>query len=70
MEHPNDARTHMEATFMVGELEQAVCQVRDDPGVRVVVITGAGERNARRQPSPLSSAVYGPVTPRTMQNCW
>ena len=29
---------------MVGELEQAVQQVRDDPTVRVVVITGAGEK--------------------------
>ncbi|MDE2059865.1 MAG: enoyl-CoA hydratase/isomerase family protein [candidate division NC10 bacterium] len=29
---------------MVGELEQAVRQVRDDPGVRVVVITGAGDK--------------------------
>jgi enoyl-CoA hydratase/carnithine racemase len=28
--------------MMVGELEQAVRQVRDDPSVRVVVITGAG----------------------------
>lgn len=30
--------------IMVGELEQAVRQVRDDPGVRVVVITGAGDK--------------------------
>ncbi|MDE2180718.1 MAG: enoyl-CoA hydratase/isomerase family protein [candidate division NC10 bacterium] len=30
--------------MMVGELEQAVGQVRDDPGVRVVVITGAGDK--------------------------
>ncbi len=29
---------------MVGELEQAVQQVRDDPTVRVVVITGAGDK--------------------------
>ncbi|PWB77238.1 MAG: crotonase, partial [Candidatus Methylomirabilota bacterium] len=29
---------------MVGELEQAVRQVRDDPGVRVVVITGTGDK--------------------------
>lgn len=29
---------------MVGELEQAVRQVRDDPGIRVVVITGAGDK--------------------------
>ena len=30
--------------MMVEELEQAVRQVRDDPGVRVVVITGAGDK--------------------------
>src|SRR5574337_1378203 len=29
---------------MVGELEQVVHQVRDDPSVRVVVITGAGDK--------------------------
>jgi enoyl-CoA hydratase len=29
---------------MVGELEQAVHHVRDDPSVRVVVITGAGDK--------------------------
>jgi len=29
---------------MVGELEQVVRQVRDDTGVRVVVITGAGDK--------------------------
>lgn len=29
---------------LVGELDQAVAQVRDDPAVRVVVITGAGEK--------------------------
>lgn len=29
---------------LAGELEQAVCQVRDDPAVRVVVITGAGDK--------------------------
>jgi enoyl-CoA hydratase len=29
---------------MVGELEQAVRQVRDDSGVRVVVVTGAGDK--------------------------
>lgn len=30
--------------MMVGELEQAVHQVQDDPSVRVVVITGAGDK--------------------------
>jgi enoyl-CoA hydratase len=30
--------------MMVGELELAVRQIRDDPGVRVVVVTGAGDK--------------------------
>lgn len=30
--------------MMIGELELAVRQIRDDPGVRVVVITGAGDK--------------------------
>jgi len=29
---------------MVGELEQAVQQIREDPAIRVVVITGAGDK--------------------------
>jgi len=31
-------------TALIGELGQAVAQVRDDPAVRVIIVTGAGEK--------------------------